>query len=267
VVSGADRAGGSVPNEQRADRKAVAQPLRERHEVGLDADLLVGEERPGPSDSRLHLVDAEERADLTRDLRRRLHETVVQRNDAALPEDRLENDRRQVAAWGDGGLQGLDVVRPGERDAGKERLESLPLGRLPRRRQSAERPPVEAAVERDDARPAGRLPGDLERCLVRLGARVAEKRLSPAHALGEKTGEPQHRLGPVEVRRVPEGVQLGVRSGGDNGMAVSEPDDRKPAGEVEIGAPGVVPDAASLAADDREIRARVRRQHGVARRS
>ena len=57
-----------VADEQRADRQPVPEPLRERHEVGLDAELLVGEERPGAAEPRLDLVEDEERADLPCDL-------------------------------------------------------------------------------------------------------------------------------------------------------------------------------------------------------
>ena len=99
MVAGADRITDAVADEQRADRQAVPEALRERHEVGLDPELLVREERSGAPEPRLHLVDAEQRADLARDLRRGLNEPGVERNDAALAEDRLEQDRGELAAW------------------------------------------------------------------------------------------------------------------------------------------------------------------------
>ena len=73
----------------------------------------------------------------------------------------------------------------GEGNAGNKRPEALPLGPLPGRRQSTERAPVEAAFECDDPRPTGRLPRDLERRLVGLGAGVAEERLPTREAFLE----------------------------------------------------------------------------------
>ena len=59
---GSNRVGGVVGDEQRADRQAVGEPLRERGQVRPHAELLEGEERPRPADAGLHLVEAEERA-------------------------------------------------------------------------------------------------------------------------------------------------------------------------------------------------------------
>ena len=46
-------------------------------------------------------------------------------------------------------------------------------------------------------------------------------------------------------------------------MAVTEPDDRDPAAEVEILAALVVPDAGAVAAHDRHVRPRVGREEPV----
>ena len=43
--------------QQRTDRHAAAERLRERHDVGHDARLLVGEERPGAAHAGLDLVE------------------------------------------------------------------------------------------------------------------------------------------------------------------------------------------------------------------
>jgi hypothetical protein len=45
---------------------------------------------------------------------------------------------------------------------------------------------------------------------------------------------------------------------------MAEPDHREPDGEVEIGAPRVVPDATPLTADDRDVGTRVGGQDGIA---
>ena len=124
---------------------------------------------------------------------------------------------------------------------------------------------MEAALERDDPRAAGRLAGDLERRLVRLGTGVAEERLPPREALGEQRREPQHRLRPVEVGRVPEAVELLVGGRERRRREVPEADDGDPGHEVEVLAAGVVPDAAAVPSHDRDVGPRIGRQHRVAR--
>ena len=79
VVARPDRLRDALAHEQRADRQPVAETLRQRDEVGLDPELLVGEERPGAAEAGLHLVDREEGADLVRDLRRGPDEALLER--------------------------------------------------------------------------------------------------------------------------------------------------------------------------------------------
>ena len=62
VIAGRRDPGGAVGDEQRADRQAVREALRERDRVGRDAELLPGEEPAGPADAGLHLVEDEQRA-------------------------------------------------------------------------------------------------------------------------------------------------------------------------------------------------------------
>ena len=58
--------------------------------------------------------------------------------------------------------------------------------------------------------------------------------LRAAEAVGELRGELLHRLGPVEVRDVPEPVELRVRGRERRGVAVAEPDDGDAGEEVEV---------------------------------
>src|SRR5262249_32841811 len=147
-----------------------------------------------------------------------------------------------------------------------ERAEGLALGRLPGRRQRAHRSPVERAVERDDAGPAGRLAGVFERRLDRLGAGVAEERLRAAEALRKALRERGHRLSPVEVRRVPGGVELLAGGGEGRGVAVAEPDDSDPRDEVEVALPGVGDEPRALAGDEGDILPGVGREDRSAQR-
>ena len=168
----------------------------------------MGEERPRPAHPGLHLVDAEERADLERELGGSLGEGRLERDHATLAEHGLEQQQRGVAGGSERRLEGLDVVRTGERDPGHERPEALPFRRLSGRRERPERTAVEPALERHDPGTPGRLACDLQRRLVGLRAGVAEEGAAAGKALGQQPRELEHRLRPVEVRRVPEPVEL-----------------------------------------------------------
>ena len=184
VVAGLEPGRRVVGGEQRADRQAVGEPLRERDEVRPHAELLEREERPGAADAGLHLVEAEERAVLGGELGGGGEEAGRRGVDAALALDRLDQDQAGVGP--DGRLERRDVVQRREGHAGDERLERRALRGLAGRRERAHRPAVERVLERDDPRLAGRLARVLDRRLDRLGARVAEERLRAAEALGEE---------------------------------------------------------------------------------
>ena len=129
--------------------------------------------------------------------------------------------------------------------------------RLPGRRKGTERPPVEASLERDDTRLARRLACVLERRLDRLRARVAEERLCTSEAVGKPLRELLGRLGAVEIRGVPEALELITCGGERRRVAVPERDDRDAGSEVEILATVSVPDTRPLSPHDRHIGASV----------
>src|SRR5207248_2666455 len=141
VVAGLERPGRLVGDEQAPDREAVCEPLCERDELRSHAELLEAEERARPADAGLDLVEAEERAVGCGELGGGLNELRLRGIDPALALDGLEQDHPGVLT--DGRLERADVVEARERDTGDERLERLPLRRLARRRERAERPPVE----------------------------------------------------------------------------------------------------------------------------
>ena len=93
VVAGLERRRRVVGDEQRADRQPVREPLRERHRVGPDAELLPREERAGAADAGLHLVEDEQRAVLVGERAREREDLRRERPDAALALHRLEQDR------------------------------------------------------------------------------------------------------------------------------------------------------------------------------
>src|SRR5262249_45695644 len=142
------------------------------------------------------------------ELARTREELASRRVDASLSLDRLDEDAGGVVVHELG--EGARVVQCGERDAWDERLECrAPRGVSPDGK-GAGRPPVEGVLDRDDARLARRLARDLQRRLDRLRARVAEERARActAEALREQLREARHGLAPVEVRDVPEPVEL-----------------------------------------------------------
>ena len=226
---GAKPVGARVGDEQRADRQPVREPLRERDGVRPDAVGLPGEEGAATPDAGLHLVEDQQGAVRVRE-RARLGERLGREwMHAAFALHGLEQDRRRV---------GADVLgqRLGSREAraGDERPEAGALRRLARDRQRAERAAVEGAVERHHLVAPGCLARPLEGSFDRFGARVAEERLRAAEAVGEARRKGLHRLGPVEVRDVPQLVELLVRRGERRGVAVPEADDRDAGEQVEV---------------------------------
>src|SRR5439155_24148966 len=117
---------------------------------------------------------------------------------------------------------------------------------------------VERVLERNDPPAARRLARELDRRLDALRARVAEERVRAAEALGQERGEPLHRLGPVEVRDVPQLVELLVRRRERRRMKMAEADDGDAAEEIQVAAAFGVLEPRSLAAHERLVGARVR---------
>src|SRR5919106_1360906 len=254
VVPGLERTCGFVGHEERAHRQPVGEALGERDEVRAHAELLEGEEGAGATDAGLDLVEGEERGELCRGR----HELRVERDHASLAEDRLEQDQAHVVVHCR--LKRVDVVRSHEAHSRNAGLERGALAQLTRRGERAERPPVEAPLERDDTVSSRRLPCVLERRLDRLGARVAEEGLGAAEALREPGRKGLRGLRAVEVGRMPEPVELLAGGRQRSGVAMAERHDRDPATEVEVLAAGGIPEPATLAADEDHVRARIRRQ-------
>ena len=181
VVAGDEAARRAVGDEQRADRQAVREALRERDRVGADAGALPGEELAGAADAGLHLVEDEQsRSCSSASARASLERLGGERPHAALALHRLEEDRGGVGADRLGERLGRR-----EANARDERLERRALRRLAGDRERAHRPAVERAFERDEPGAPGRLARPLDRGLDRLGAGVAEEGVRAAEALGQ----------------------------------------------------------------------------------
>ena len=101
-------------HEQRADRDVAARErLRDRNEIGLEPPALECEEAPGPAQTRLHLVDAEERPVAAAELLGALEE-ARRRQVHALALEGLDDEDRDV-------LAAQLVLEPGEISEGNAR--------------------------------------------------------------------------------------------------------------------------------------------------
>ena len=191
--------------DERTHRNAVRNRLREREEVGLDVIALPREPRARAAHAALDLVADEKQVLLVAERAQALEELGVGRRHAALALDRLDHHRDRLLV--DRGLDGLEVVVVGVREADRQRVVALLAPGLRRRGDRRERTAVEALAERDNlvaaAVLAAPLARQLDRRLIRLGARVAEEDLAAeARELDELRGELRRRLVREEVRRV-----------------------------------------------------------------
>ena len=85
-----------LAGDERADRQPAAERLGRRQRVGHDAGLLVGPQRPAAAQAALDLVEDQRRAVRVARLARGVQQVVVERPDAALALDRLEQHRRRA---------------------------------------------------------------------------------------------------------------------------------------------------------------------------
>ena len=215
----------------------------------------------------LHLVDAEQRADLERELGGRLRERRLERDHAAFAEDGLEQHQR--------GVRRPARVRPRAIRCRSGRANATPGTSGPKPSHFAGCPVAESAPSVRPWKPPSSATIRVRPVALRAILSAASFASAPElqknacaafEALGEQRGEPQHRLRPVEVRGMPEPVELLLRGRERTRRTMAETDNGDPGDEVEVLPPGVVPDPAALAAHDREVGPRVGRQHRLAQR-
>src|SRR4051794_3404521 len=147
MVAGLEALGEALVGDDGADRQPPAKRLGHGHEVGHDAGVLVGPQRPGPPQPDLDLVEDQRRAHAVAGRARRAQDLGRQLVDAALTLDRLQDHGRAVVV--DRRLQRLDRRRDREEPRHQRRERRL-LGLLRRRAQRPVRAAVKAAVHRDD---------------------------------------------------------------------------------------------------------------------
>ena len=147
---GTNPSGASSATSRQPIGSPFARPLASITRVGPDAELLEGEERARPADSRLHFVESRAARRLVGERARGCDEPRVEQMTPPSPctgSSRMQPVSSVTAASSD-----ADVVRERERDAGQQRLERLALRRLAGDGERAHRAAVERALERDDAR-------------------------------------------------------------------------------------------------------------------
>ena len=148
VVAGHEAARRVVGDEQRADRQAVREPLRERERVGPDAARAA--RRRSRRCGRRRSAPRRRRA--SRRTRRRARAPA-----RASPSRAAARRPRPAPARGRsrpcrGPTASASVSGVAKRDARDERLERRALRRLAGDRERAHRAPVERALERDELR-------------------------------------------------------------------------------------------------------------------
>ena len=190
--------------QHRRDRHPPTHRLRPRRDVGDDAGVLVGRPATRATEARLDLVEDEHDPVQVADLAQAAQIGRGRRDEAALAEDGLDDDRRHLARGDhvDEGLleagelalhEGLEVesatvaevVGKGQPvDLGGERATSDLVARLRGQRHAHHRPAVEGLRVAEDGLPPGGLARELDRVLDRL-----------------RPGVEQHRLGGPAVRQ------------------------------------------------------------------
>ncbi len=190
---------GRAGRQARPDRQPSTEPLGHRHHIGCDAVVLMREKRSSAAHPGLHLVEDQQRAVPGSDIARRRQIAIGRHHDAALPHDRLQENRSGVVT--DRGRQRVGVAVGHVGDVAGQRRERRLLTRLAGQSQGAHRPAVETTLRRNQFRAAGQ-PGQLERRLVGLGAGVAEQHPGlgvGTEQTGQRLGQRDARLGGIQV--------------------------------------------------------------------
>ena len=263
VIPGARRRRDLVGEQRRADWDAGAERLAERHEIRTQAHRRRSQEGAGPSRSRLHLVGDEQRAGPRARARHRRGGAVADRPHAPLALDGLDDDRGGVRA--DRGLDRVGIVRRHERDARHERRERRAIVLVPRHRQRAGGPPVEAVLERDNprsaafpappstgARTSGTPPPLPHRCCRRTPAAVRRAPRGAPRAPPAADGDTDSTCGA--------GVPPDRRLPRESRVAMSERRDADAGDEVEVALAAGRRQAAAGAAREHERRAPIHLQ-------
>jgi hypothetical protein len=246
------------PPPERGQGKPAARDLAEHGQVGGDAVALLGAAARDP-EAGDHLVEDEERAGGVAERAQPLEEPRLRRDDAHVPGDGLDDDRRQVLGMAlDGRAHVLDVVVAADervrggagRHAGRGGdAEGRHAG--PRGGEERVGVAVVAAGELEDPVAAGRAAREAQRAHRRLGPRRDEANLlDRGHGVDELLRERHLALG----RRAEGRPRRSRLLHGLDDLGIGVPEDERPPGHhpVEIAVALRVPDVGALAASSEE---------------
>ena len=228
-----------------SDRKAAADALGDRHDVGRDAILFMREQRAGAGNAALHFIEDQHQAMCVAQVAQALQKFLRRRADAAFTLDGFDEDAADRRV--DGGLDGVEIVERQHMEPVGQRLEALAhlflVGRGNRRQRAA----VKGVREGQDAKLFRVARGILEaaagldRAFDRFGTGIGEE-----HRIGEgerhqSFGERRLRRHLVEVRRVHQRRCLLLDRTDKVRMAVAKQVDGDAAGEIQpLAAFGVI---------------------------
>ena len=160
----------------RADRKAAAERLRQRHDVGLDAHVLEREEAPGAPHSGLYFVEYQEQFVAVAPVAHSLEVICARHDHAALALDRFDHHADSFVA--SRAIERREIVEWHESEAGHHRLKPLMVPLLAGRAHgrecaSVERPERRQNLEASAARVTAPSPREFYRGLVGLSPGVS----------------------------------------------------------------------------------------------
>ena len=173
------------------ERQAAGQALGYRHQVGLDAGLLEGEEAAGTAEAGLDLVSDEDDTVLVAQRAQPLEEFHRCRTEAAVALYRFDQDGGHLVR---GDLGGEHFAQAGQGLLGVHAVEGIRVGRVidvagegaevllvglgeAGQGYAQQRAAMEAAAEGDHPRPLGMGTGDLDGVLHRFGPGGQQQRL------------------------------------------------------------------------------------------
>ena len=229
------------PGPAGPHRHAVAQGLGHGHHVGRQALGLEGEPVAGAPETGLHLIEHQERVALGA---QRPHGPQVVRARHVDPPFALEGLEQHGGRWP---VRGRCPARP-RRRRGRARSLRAGVGTARASRAARWRPawPGSArgtnrlGADHEVAAPAGPAPGQLQRALVGLGARVGEEHLTAGLARPtvdqpvDGQGHLRRQLVAVEVGHVAQRPGLRSHGLGHHRMRVPEGHHGQAGDEIEV---------------------------------
>ena len=198
-------------------RKPSGERLGDADQIGLDPEVLVGEELARAADPRLHLIHSKDEPVLVRQTAHRRQEPSRRYEEPALPDHRLDDHHRHIRGIHETEHRLLDVIggdilavgvgiREAVDVAGERAKPGLVRHRLVGHRHRKERSSVKGVLEDEDGVALGVGTGDLHSVLHRFGAAIEERRLVRTRS-GDMLAEKARQL---TERRVRNGGEIGV---------------------------------------------------------